>query len=274
MPILCAGNSTSSGLKIDQMHPLWVDLHVHTVLSPCAELEMGAPDIIERCRQEEIDLIAITDHNSARNAKALIEAGKMAGITVLPGVEVQSREDIHVVCIFPEIERALSFGEWVWGLLPKIPNRPDIFGMQLVIDVQNNIIDEVEILLVQGIEATVDEIIRKGHSMGGLVVLPHLDRPSFSYTAVLGILPEDVEADALELSCRLSGGEAEAWRIKLPNLPIIRSSDAHFLCDIKRKCATPVLADAPTFDELCLALNGERGRAVLWPWALDIDLRI
>ena len=243
-----------------------MDLHIHTVLSPCAELDMGAPDIISRCREEDIDLIAITDHNSALNCEALNRASTGSGVEVICGLEVQSSEDIHVLCLMPDLGKARAFEEWVRKRLPPFRNIPGKFGDQFVIDEDNHVIDEYEILLVQGIDATADEIIEETRSFGGLSILAHIDRPAYSYVAVLGMIPENLEVDAVELSGRLTGSEALFWLEKAGKRSVIRSSDAHTLKDIGQERTTMALLGKPSFHELSLALKGVDGRKVLWPW--------
>lgn len=246
-----------------------MDLHIHTVLSPCAELDMGAPDIIARCRKENIDLIAITDHNSAMNTEALSKASEGSGVAVIPGLEVQSSEDIHVICIFPNYGMAIAFETWTRERLPRIRNMPDKFGTQLVIDEKNNITGEFDILLLQGIDATADDIVGKVRSFGGISILAHIDRPVYSYVAVLGMIPDKLEVDAVELSGALTEDEALQWLQKAGKRPVIRSSDAHCLQDISLGKTTPVLLESPSFMELELALKGIDGRKVLWPWKPD-----
>ncbi|KUK60850.1 MAG: Putative PHP domain protein, partial [Synergistales bacterium 57_84] len=149
-----------------------------------AELDMGAPEIIARCRDEGIDMIAITDHNSARNTEALSRASENSDVEVIPGLEVQSSEDIHIVCLMPDDKTARVFEDWIVERLPCIRNIPDKFGTQLVIDENNIITEESDILLVQGIDATADEIVDRARSFGGLSILAHIDRPVYSYVAV------------------------------------------------------------------------------------------
>jgi hypothetical protein len=242
------------------------DLHVHTVLSPCAELDMGAPDIVQKCRLEGIDVIAVTDHNAAVNSGAVAEAAQGTGLEVISGLEVQSSEDIHILCLFPSLETALYFGEWVESLLPPVKNRPESFGHQLVIDKDNGILEEVPFLLLQGIDATADEIIARTRQRGGASILAHIDRPVYSYIAVLGMIPGNLRVDAVELSGRLSKEEALAWKEKAGGRAIIRSSDSHRLSDLKDDRTTDFLLARPCFDEIVMAFRGDAGRKVFWPW--------
>jgi len=242
-----------------------VDLHVHTVLSPCAELDMGAPDIVGKCIEERIDIIAITDHNAVENAMAVKKAAEGLPLEVIYGVEVQSFEDVHVLCYFSEWGRAKEFQGWIWNYLPPIGNVPEKFGVQLIIDEKNGIIGEVPRFLLQGINKTADEIIAKARYYDGICVLAHVDRDAFSYVSVLGFVPEDLEIGAVEVSRHISRSEALCWKRKVGGRPLIRSSDAHRLDDLKKEYATPVLLEKPTLEEITMAFHGVNGRKILWP---------
>ncbi|MDR1875450.1 MAG: PHP domain-containing protein [Synergistaceae bacterium] len=258
-----------------ELHRFWIDLHLHTVLSPCADPEMGAPEIVARCRDGGIDLIAVTDHNHTGNFAALRDAAQhgspdpdsvaLPGPVVLPGMEVQSMEDIHVVVIFEDEAGARTFQDWLWRRMPPIRNREDVFGFQLVIDQDNNVLDQEPILLVQGAQYPLDEIAARGMEAGAIVIPAHLDRPSFSCEAVLGQLPENFPCSAVEISPRASHAELEGWKKRYPGRTLVRSSDAHRLEEISRSRCTPMLLAELSFEEVKLALSGTRGRRVLLP---------
>ncbi|MDI9369528.1 MAG: PHP domain-containing protein [Synergistaceae bacterium] len=246
--------------------PYWVDLHLHTVLSPCGELEMGAPEIVAAYRDAGISLCAVTDHNDIANAPAIREAAAGDPV-VITGIEVQSVEDIHVVVLFPDDSVAKSYREWLWREMPQIENDPDVFGYQLVIDRDNNILDERETLLVQGSGYSVDDVALEACERGALVILAHLDRPSFSYEAVLGRVPDDFPCHALELSPAVSHAAFEEyWKERYPDRLFIRSSDSHRLSTISKDRCTVMMLQAPSFAEVELALKGLEGREVLCPW--------
>ena len=250
------------------LHRFWVDLHVHSALSPCAELDMGAPEIVARCCDEGISIVAVTDHNHAGNAQAIRRAASDNGensVLVLSGMEVQSMEDIHVVLVFSSHDSATAFQEWLWLKMPPIPNDEDAFGYQLIIDHENNIIDKEPILLIQGAQYSIDEIAKRGMDAGALVIPAHLDRPAFSYEAVLGQLPEDFPCSAIELSPKVSHSDLLLWKERYPNRAIVRSSDAHRLSGISRSRCTPMLLAEPSFREIELALQNSMGRKVLFP---------
>jgi PHP family Zn ribbon phosphoesterase len=244
----------------------FVDLHIHTVLSPCGELEMGAPEIIARARESGIDIIAITDHNECSNVRALQQASGHGGPMVLAGIEVQTSEDVHVVLIFPDVDEAEEYQGWLRKGFMDTPNRPEVFGYQLVIDQFNNIVEEVETLLVQGVRYSIDEVISRSRENGAIPILAHIDRPSFSFPAVLGPIPADYPVDAFELSTNIQACEAEKIRNLYPHRTIIRSSDSHELKKIQRKYCTRLLLERPGFDEIFMAIHGLDGRRVMWPW--------
>ncbi|MGI6784847.1 MAG: PHP domain-containing protein [Aminivibrio sp.] len=247
------------------LSPFWVDLHLHTVLSPCGELEMGAPDIVEAYRRAGVALCAVTDHNAADNAPAVAAAAGGSPVA-LPGLEVQTAEDIHMVVIFPDNEAAADFQEWLWLRMPPVENRPEIFGDQLIIDKDNQILGEQEILLVQGAGYTADETAEEAMGRGAIVILAHLDRPSFSYEAVLGPVPDDFPCHAFELSPSVSHADFCQWRERYPDRVFIRSSDSHRLADISRARCTVMMMETPSFEEVRMALMGLNGRSVLCPW--------
>ena len=247
------------------LRPYWVDLHVHTVLSPCGQLEMGAPEIVKRSREAGIDIIGISDHNTCENFIAVREAAD-GNPVVLPCMEIQSAEDIHILCVFQGYDIALACKEWLWQKIRDIPGDADFFGYQLVIDSENNIIKEEKTLLIQGADYEVDQIVAKVREMGGLAILAHVSRPAFSYTASLGPPPIDYPADAFELPWRLSSAEAETWRARYPGRAFIRSSDSHELSTISRANCTKMTLEEPTFEEIKKALREEDGRRISWPW--------
>lgn len=239
------------------MYLFRADLHIHTVLSPCGDLEMGAPDIISKVKEQKLNAIAVTDHNIASNYPALADAAKklFPDLLVIPGVEVQTVEDIHVVALFPDYSHALEFQKWLHMGLPEIKNAPEIFGDQFIIDQENSIIGEFDILLIQGVSYSIDEVLDKIRSSGGLSILAHIDRPSFSYPSVLGPVPNDLRVDALEISKNVDAkGEMEYCR-SYPDRIFVRSSDAHCLRDINAEYSTTFHIEEMSFTEIAKAFD-------------------
>lgn len=165
-----------------------------------------------------------------------------------------------------DFEAASSFEKWVRNLLPPVENRSESFGYQLVIDKDDKILEQASYLLLQGIEATADEVLLKTREHGGASILTHIDRLVYSYLAVLGLVPDDLQVDAVEFSGGLSREKALKWKVEAGGRTIIRSSDAHRLSDLSRDRTTVFRLERPSFEEIVLALGNGRGRTVFWPW--------
>ncbi|MCP4107566.1 MAG: PHP domain-containing protein [Desulfobacteraceae bacterium] len=239
---------------------LTADLHVHTCLSPCAELDMSPRGVVEKSREKGLDIIAVCDHNSMENAEAAIRAGKKAGVHVLPGMEVCSKEEIHILAIFEELEQARAMQEYVYAHLPGT-NRPEFFGNQVVANENDEVVGENSRLLIGASTLKLHEIVDKTHFFGGLGIASHVDRPAFGLISQLGFIPPDLPLDGIEVSWRMSPGEAREKIPGIGNLPCITSSDAHFPEDIG-KSHTVFIIKAPVLDEIRLALQGKHGREV------------
>jgi hypothetical protein len=190
--------------------------------------------------------MALTDHNSARNCPAFEAACLREGIIPLFGMEVTSREEVHLLALFETVEAALSFDEWVYARLPDIPNDPERFGDQVVVDVDEVIIEEVPKFLLPGIEASIDEIGDESHRRGGLFIPAHIDRSAYSMVSQLGFLPEG-DYDAVEITRWPPEAGAERYTL-------ICDSDAHFLEDVAKRTFR-FEAEQPGFESLRSALR-------------------
>jgi len=242
------------------LRPYLADLHVHTVLSPCAEVEMIPPLIVARARELALGVIAVTDHNSAENAAAVIEAARGFELTVLPGMEVQTREEVHLVCLFDTVEQALDWQECVYAHLPPLKNREDYFGAQFVVDSTGEYVRSNERLLLTSTSLSVGEAARGVHERGGLCIPAHVDRPAFSLLANLGFVPQDVQWCAMEVSHQ---ADVEQLRSKHPSLrgyACISSGDAHRLEEISDR--TVLTIEQPSVAEIAMAFKGLNGRRV------------
>ena len=231
------------------------DLHIHTCLSPCAELDMGPRAIAEQSRRKGLHMIAVCDHNSAENVGAAIRAGLQQGLVVLPGMEICSVEEVHTLALFSSEQAAQAMQEVVYGSLSGT-NRPDLFGDQVIA----NEFDEVEGFndrrLIGATNLTLCEIISRVHALGGLSIASHIDRPSYSIISQLGFVPSGIELDALEVSPGAKGPYQDAHEC-----PVVCFSDAHALDDIGR-ASTCFMLEAPTLEEIRLALTLAAGRRV------------
>ncbi|MDF9409075.1 PHP domain-containing protein [Pelotomaculum isophthalicicum JI] len=240
----------------------WVlDLHVHTILSPCASDDMVPPLVLSRVRQLGVEVIAITDHNSAENVPAFMAKGKEMGIEILPGMEVQTREDIHMVCLFDTLEQVLDWQRIIYNHLPDLKNKKKSFGEQWVVDHEGNKLREVERLLLMGTDLTVEEVVRGVHHLGGLCIAAHIDRKAFSLWGSLGFIPDDLPIDGVELTPHLSRDQAQLDQLKERSFYYLVSSDAHWLDGISPPQCFAAM-ESCTIKELKLALLKKDGRHI------------
>jgi len=232
------------------------DLHVHTCLSPCGDLEMSPHKIANQAKIKELDILGICDHNSAENTPALMKAAEKFDIRVLPGLEVTSQEEVHILALFDKVEPALALQDIIYAHLPG-ENDERAFGMQVIVNHRGDVLGFNKRLLIGASTLTLEEVVATIHSLNGLAVASHIDREGFSLIGQLGFIPDHLELDALEISPRMSFSEAQAKFA--PHLPIISSSDAHFLNEIGIGTTT-FLLKAGTLDEIKMAFinAGER----------------
>ena len=218
------------------------DLHIHSCLSPCANLEMSPSEIVTRAVAAGIDGIALTDHQSARNTPAIAECARRAGLKCLFGMEVQTAEEVHTVALFDTTEQALALTDWVYAAMPRRVNDPETFGDQPVVTWDDDIVEMEWRILAMGCRRTIPETAAKVHELDGLYIAAHIDRPNFSVISALGAIPEPPPTtncqqpttkyfDAVELS---RTADESLWLPKAAGYAVIRSSDAHNLDDVVR----------------------------------------
>jgi hypothetical protein len=235
------------------------DLHVHTCLSPCTDLDMSPKRILAAAVKKKIDILGICDHNSSANSLAIMNAAKGMDIRVIPGMEVTSQEEVHVVALFGDVENALKLQEHVYSRLPG-ENDEEAFGMQVIVNEKEEVLGFNEKLLVGATTIPLDDILRLIHGFDGVSIASHIDREAFSILGQLGFIPENLELDALEISPRISFAEAE--KKYSTQYPITCSSDAHYPDDIG-KGFTCFLLKEGTVAEIRKALRDEDGRKVI-----------
>ncbi len=205
-------------------------------------------------------MLAVTDHNAARNVAAVMAAAAGTGITVLPGMEVQSREEVHLVCLFDTLEQVLAWQEQVFAALPDRENDEAFFGAQYVVDAEGEYVETETRLLSISTALSVEQVVAGARALGGIVIAAHVDRPSFSLVANLGFVPPGLEIAGIELSRR---ADPEAVLRRLPQLAgfgRVVSGDAHRLEEMTAR--TMFKVKAPVVAELALALAGSEGRRV------------
>jgi predicted metal-dependent phosphoesterase TrpH len=237
------------------------DLHIHSCLSPCSDWDMSPRKIVEKSRERQLDLIAICDHNTAENAAATSREGRRQGIAVLPGMEICSREEVHLVTLFKKIDDALEMQEFIYAHLPG-KNEPEVFGHQVVADEHDQVLGENTRLLIGATQLSLHDIVDKAHHLSGICISSHVDRPSYSLISQLGFIPEDLHLDAVEVSYRVPLDKALDKVSGIQDYPCVTASDAHFLEDIGKVWTAFMLA-APTLEEIQMALAGTEGRRIL-----------
>jgi predicted metal-dependent phosphoesterase TrpH len=246
------------------LKPVLADLHVHTVLSACAEVEMIPPLIVRRARQLGLGLIAITDHNAVLNVAAVMEASTGTGIAVLPGMELQTKEEVHLLCLFDTVEQSIEWQRQVFERLPDLKNREEFFGPQFVVDASGDYVATEERLLQTSADMALEEAVAAVHALGGMAVPAHVDRPSYSVLANLGFIPKHLDAEALEVTRRFVPDEGFARWPELAAWPLVVSGDAHMLNDMQNRTLFKI--ETPSIAEIRLALKAQEGRKVVIEW--------
>lgn len=234
------------------------ELHLHTVLSPCASIEMIPPLIISEALEKKINLIAVTDHNAIGNIEAVIEAAVDTGITVLPGIELQTREDIHSLCLFDSLDQIKEFYDEILPTFPGIKNNAEFFGEQFVVDAAGEFIKREERLLITASSLSLKEAVKKVMQFNGILIPAHVNRTTFGLLPVLGFVPMDVELPILELSRHMSFSEAINTYPQLAKCKLIHGGDAHTLDEIRGWNQFTVRK--PAISELISALFEQNGR--------------
>ncbi len=222
---------------------LYYDLHLHSCLSPCGDNEMTPFNLVNTMKVFGYDLIALTDHNSCRNCRAAMQAGKAAGITVVPGMELCTSEEIHVVCLFPDADSAEAFSALVRDNIPPVNNRPEIFGEQLVMDDADTVLDNEPLLLNTASYFSIDEVPALVAQYGGACFPAHIDRHSYSILSALGDFSEDLPVAAFELTMQADEAHYRDTYPALKDKLLLRDSDAHYLDNILLPSQTIDLAE-------------------------------
>jgi len=235
------------------------DLHIHTCLSPCGELEMSPRAIAEKAREKKIDILGICDHNSAENVPALKEAAQPFQISVLAGIEIASREEVHILGLFDDMEAAFRAQDAVYEHLPG-ENDEETFGLQVVVNSEGEVLRINKKLLIGASTLALEKVVELIHSLNGLAIASHVDREGFSLIGQLGFVPDNLPLDGLEVSPRISLDEAR--RRFSSRLPLMAGSDAHRLEEIGL-ATTSFLLQAGTVAEIKLALRQKEGRKIL-----------
>lgn len=220
---------------------------------------MLPPLIVMECLEKGISLIAITDHNATANISAVQKAAEGTDLIVLPGMEVQTREEVHSLCLFDTLEQAMTWQEIVDRHLPEIPNRADYFGDQLIVDANGDFIRREERLLLNSINLSLEEAFHLVTKLDGLFIPAHVNRTANGLLPILGMPPTDIPLEIMEISRHLKPAEAVKIYPALQNYLLIQSGDAHRLDEILG--LNQFTLHSPTLQEIRLALRGDQGRS-------------
>lgn len=202
----------------------YYDLHIHSCLSPCGDNDMTPNNIVNMSTINELDIIAVSDHNSALNLPAVFEVAQDMQLIVIPAIELCTVEEVHVLCLFYNLEDCLKFSEFIYDKLPPIINKKKIFGEQLILNNMDETIGETDKLLINSANISIDEVVNLMNVYNGLAIPAHIDKNANSIISNLGFIPPNLDFPCLEV-------KNPPYKID-HNAYIISNSDAHYLEDI------------------------------------------
>jgi predicted metal-dependent phosphoesterase TrpH len=227
------------------MNDYYYDLHIHSCLSPCADDDMTPNNIAGMAALKGLNIVALTDHNSCKNCPAFFAAAKKYGIIPIAGMELTTAEDIHLVCLFEELQNAMSFDQEISDHLMAVENRSNIFGNQLILDSDDEIIGEEKTLLISATDLWINEAINIVKKHDGHVHPAHIDRESNGIIAILGDIPNEYNFNFVEFNEKSNIENYCNQYQNIKDKKIIVSSDAHHLWDINEKENFISLQDEP-----------------------------
>ena len=212
---------------------IYYDFHIHSALSPCGDNDMTPKNIVNMAALGGLDAIAISDHNTIGNVAAAIKVGDECGIKVIPGMEIETAEEVHILTLYPDVTSAEYVADAVYKSLPDIKNRPEIFGEQLKMNEMDEIVGIEEKLLISPTSLSIEKVYELVQEAGGIFIPAHVDRHSYSVLTNLGFIPDNLDIKHIEVSKKVSVLEDYlSARPELRKYEIFRNSDAHYLEDI------------------------------------------
>jgi 3',5'-nucleoside bisphosphate phosphatase len=238
-----------------------LDHHVHTCLSPCASLDMHPSSLVQAAVATGLDGVIVCDHNATENLEATMRAGRARGLSVFPGIEITTEEEVHILGFLPGLAAASRLQDQVYQALPGV-NKPDLFGLQVIANEKAEVVAFNQHLLAGATNLTVDDAVDAIHNQGGLAVAAHIDRESFGMVGQLGLVPAGLPLDALEASQTIALEEARRLYSPDDRWPVICASDAHYPEQVGC-CVTYMLLEELTPHELAKAFRLQENRAVL-----------
>lgn len=214
------------------------DFHIHSCLSPCGDNDMTPQNIVAMSALKQLDVIAITDHNSCKNCASVIEAAQVYDLLVIPGMELTTSEEVHVLCLFYDLTSALNFDEYVYKHILPIKNNEKIFGEQLICNAQDEITGIVENLLINSTDISLDNLWELVTEYNGIIIPAHIDKDSTSIISNLGFIPLDSKFKCVEFKDLKKLEQLTNSNPMLSSCSITISSDAHYLEDISEPIHT------------------------------------
>lgn len=205
------------------------DLHIHSCLSPCGDTDNTPNNIAGMAAVQELDIIALCDHNTCRNCPATKAAAEQYGILFIPGMELTTAEEVHVVCLFPQLDNALMFDKEVYKHLIKVKNNPDIFGHQHIYDKDDNIIGSEENLLINATDIDFNRAFLMAEEFGGVAFPAHIDKNANSLFSNLGFIPPESRFKTVEINNEQRFLELKNKFSYLNDCLVLKDSDAHYL---------------------------------------------
>ena len=237
------------------------DFHIHTCLSPCAELDMHPQALVERAHAAKLNIIAICDHNSSENVPYVIRAAQGKNLKIFPGMEITTSEEVHLLAIFDSLSGLTKLQEIIYQHLAG-RNDEERFGIQAIVNENGEVEGINDKLLIGATDLPLNDLLNSVHELNGLAIAAHIDRESFSVLSQLGFIDESINFDALEVTPLTGLKQARVKYRELDKYSFIMSSDAHYLKDIG-SAVTKIMLEEPTFAELKMAFARQNGRHVL-----------
>jgi predicted metal-dependent phosphoesterase TrpH len=237
------------------------DLHVHTCLSPCAELDMHPMALVQKALEANLDMIAICDHNSSANVPYVINAARTSQLKILPGMEITTSEEVHLLAIFDSLSNLTSLQNIIDQHLPG-ENDEERFGVQAIVNENGEVEGINNQLLIGATDLSLDTLIGYIHQFDGLAIAAHIDRESFSVLSQLGFIDDNAGFDALEITHLTGFDQARIKYQELFKYSFIVSSDSHFIKDLGQDF-TRFYLEEPSFAELKMALKKQNGRCIM-----------
>lgn len=223
--------------------PVTYDLHQHSCLSPCGDEEMTPANIVGMAVVKELDVIALTDHNTCKNCEAFLKVAEAYGVVALPGMELTTTEEVHVVCLFENLEDAMAFDAYVYEHLLDIKNEESIFGAQLIVNEDDEVTGKVDKLLINATDIDFDAVAGLMEQFHGIMIPAHLDKSTTSLLSNLGFIPPDSTFGIAEIKDLKNLHRLQEQHPYLKDCMILSDSDAHYLPDIHEPTYTMLVPE-------------------------------